>query len=98
MLHASLPQKKKILVWAGAIVGNLNRTIAETLDPELAKRRYKKIRDTRIANGGYGPGARKAVETKRRNGTYGIIGKKISETLKRKKELATEAENRKGKK
>lgn len=97
-LFASLPPKKKILVRAGAIVGHLNRTIAEALDPERAKRRHKKIRDSRMANGSYDTGARKAAETKKRNGTYAIIGKKISESWKRKKELAAGAENRKGKK
>lgn len=97
-LFASLPPKKKILVRAGAIVGILNRTIAEAIDPERAKRRHKKIRDSRMANGSYATAARKAAETKKRNGTYAIIGKKISESWKRKKELAAGAENRKGKK
>lgn len=96
-MYAAFPQKKKILIKAGAIIGNLNRSIAETLNPELAKLRYKKIRDSRIANGGYGHGACKGVETKKRNGTYRIIGEKISEFWKRKNKLADEAENRKGK-
>ena len=93
-MYASFPAEKKILIKAGAIVGILNRSISETLNPELAKRRHKKIREVRMANGNYVTGARKAVETKRRNGTYGIIGKKISESWKRKKELAAKAERK----